>query len=69
MLGFYPKKIALGYYCLQTENPPRNSQGNIRVNMQVTSELRPVFSFVGFWKEASRDKMRNQSSVKSEVEV
>lgn len=69
MSGFYPKKTALGYYYIQIENPPRNSQGNIRVNVQVTSELRPISSFVGFWKEASRDKMRNQSRMKSEVEV
>lgn len=37
--------------------------------MQVTSELRLGFSFVGFWKEAGRDKMSSQSCVKSEVEV
>lgn len=69
MSDFYPTKTAMGYYYIQIENPPRNSQGNSRVNVQVTSELRHIFSFVCFWKEESRDKMRNQSCVKSEVEV
>lgn len=26
------------------------------INVQVSSELRPIFSFVGFWKEASRSR-------------
>lgn len=56
--GFYPKQTALGYYYMQIENLPRNSQGNSRVNVQVTSELTPVFSFVHFWKEVNRDKIK-----------
>lgn len=62
--AFILKKTTLGYCCIQTENPLRNRQGNSGVYVQVTPELRPVFSFVSFEKQLSRDKMTNQSCMK-----